>query len=78
MASPHQLAIAKAALSAGLLRPDPSSVSRDEIEQFHALLDRAVTRCSPANVQVCSIQEKETKNNYKKLQKLEERGFSFF
>lgn len=48
----HQLAIAKAALSASLLRPDPTSVGREEIANFHALLDSAVARCSPPNVQV--------------------------
>ena len=48
----HQLAIAKLTLSAGLIRPDPSSVSKDEIAHFHALLDQTLARCSPTNVQV--------------------------
>ncbi|KAI9758439.1 MAG: hypothetical protein M4579_003069 [Chaenotheca gracillima] len=49
----HQLAIAKAAFSAGLLRPDPASpsVSRDGIAHFHSLLENAITQCSPMNVQ---------------------------
>ncbi|KAE8355764.1 hypothetical protein BDV28DRAFT_128329 [Aspergillus coremiiformis] len=49
----HQLAIAKASFSAGLLRPDPTSVPRDEITTFHTLLERALSHCSPANIQTC-------------------------
>ncbi|OGM44812.1 hypothetical protein ABOM_006162 [Aspergillus bombycis] len=49
----HQLAIAKASFSAGLLRPDPTSVPRDEITTFHTSLDRALSHCSPANIQTC-------------------------
>ncbi|KAK1144361.1 hypothetical protein N8T08_005514 [Aspergillus melleus] len=49
----HQLAIAKASLSAGLLRPDPTSVPRDEITAFHTALDRALSHCSSANIQAC-------------------------
>lgn len=48
----HQLAIAKASFSAGLLRPDPTSVSRDEITAFHSALDQALSHCSYANIQV--------------------------
>ena len=48
----HQLAIAKATFSAGLLRPDPTSLSRDEIANFHSLLNSVVVQCSPINVQV--------------------------
>ncbi|GAD93539.1 hypothetical protein NFIA_038820 [Paecilomyces variotii No. 5] len=48
----HQIAIAKASFSAGLLRPDPTSVHRDEIAAFHSTLDKALSRCSPANIQV--------------------------
>jgi hypothetical protein len=48
----HQLAIAKASLSAGLLRPDPTSVPRDDIAAFHASLDTALSRCSRTNIQV--------------------------
>ncbi|KAL2846117.1 hypothetical protein BJY01DRAFT_213664 [Aspergillus pseudoustus] len=49
----HQVAIAKASLAAGLLRPDPTSVSRDEITALHNYLDRALSHCSPANIQTC-------------------------
>ncbi|KAL5047360.1 hypothetical protein BDW71DRAFT_179948 [Aspergillus fruticulosus] len=49
----HQVAIAKASLAAGLLRPDPTSVSRDEITTLHTTLDRALSHCSPANIQRC-------------------------
>lgn len=48
----HQIAIAKASFSAGLLRPDPTSVPRDDIAAFHTCLERAVSHCSPANIQV--------------------------
>jgi hypothetical protein len=48
----HQLAIAKASFSAGLLRPDPTSVSREDIAHFHSLLNSAVIQCTPRNVQV--------------------------
>ncbi|TVY35272.1 Calcium homeostasis endoplasmic reticulum protein, partial [Lachnellula subtilissima] len=49
----HQLAIAKASFSAGLLRPDPTSLSREDIAHFHALLNSAVLQCTPRNVQKC-------------------------
>ncbi|KAJ5182975.1 hypothetical protein N7492_000591 [Penicillium capsulatum] len=49
----HQVAIAKASFSAGLLRPDPTSVPRDDIAAFNASLDRVLSHCSPANVQTC-------------------------
>ncbi|KAJ9306374.1 hypothetical protein DTO217A2_4113 [Paecilomyces variotii] len=49
----HQIAIAKASFSAGLLRPDPTSVPRDEITGFHSALDKALSNCSPANIQTC-------------------------
>ncbi|KAI9729677.1 MAG: hypothetical protein M1818_008430 [Claussenomyces sp. TS43310] len=49
----HQLAIAKASFSAGLLRPDPVSISRDEIAHFHTLLNAVSTECSSANIQQC-------------------------
>ncbi|KKY29873.1 hypothetical protein UCDDA912_g10200 [Diaporthe ampelina] len=52
-----QLAIAKASLLASLLKADAdadlASCSRDEIEQFHGLLNAAVAKCSPTNVQKC-------------------------
>ncbi|KAI1864188.1 hypothetical protein JX265_008559 [Neoarthrinium moseri] len=52
MASP-QLAIAKVSFSAVLLRPDPVSCPRTEIDAFLAQLDATLLRCSPANVQKC-------------------------
>jgi hypothetical protein len=52
MAGSHQIAIAKASLSASLLRADPTPITRDEITTFHNLLDKALTICTPANIQV--------------------------
>ncbi|KAI1771849.1 hypothetical protein F4818DRAFT_428073 [Hypoxylon cercidicola] len=52
MASP-QLAIAKVSFSAVLLRPDPTSCPRGEIDEFLQLLDATISRCSPPNVQKC-------------------------
>ncbi|KAJ6034399.1 uncharacterized protein N7446_009148 [Penicillium canescens] len=49
----HQIAIAKASFSAGLLRPDPTSVPRDEITAFHTLLERVLSHCSTENIQTC-------------------------
>lgn len=51
----HQLAIAKATFAASLLRPDSTfkSVARDQVSQFHTLIDAAIVQCSPANIQVC-------------------------
>ncbi|CUS07481.1 unnamed protein product [Tuber aestivum] len=49
----HQVTIARASLAAGLLRPDPTAVSRDEISSFHALLEQALSKCSPSNIQNC-------------------------
>ncbi|KAE9364349.1 hypothetical protein N431DRAFT_431228 [Stipitochalara longipes BDJ] len=49
----HQLAIAKASFSAGLLRPDPTSLTRDQIAHFHSLLNETIVQCSPRNVQKC-------------------------
>jgi hypothetical protein len=48
----HQLAIAKASLSAALLKPDPTSLHREEIAHFHSLLDSTITQCTATNVQV--------------------------
>jgi hypothetical protein len=48
----HQIAIAKASFSAGLLRPDPTSVPRDEITAFHTFLERVLSHCSTENIQV--------------------------
>lgn len=53
-----QLAIAKAAFAAALLRPDAAALApcpRDDIEHFYALLAAAVAQCSPANVQVWNL-----------------------
>ncbi|KAK6848968.1 hypothetical protein PG995_012801 [Apiospora arundinis] len=50
MASP-QLAIAKVSFSAILLRQDPISCPRSEIDGFFSLLDATLSRCSPVNVQ---------------------------
>ncbi|KAK8135309.1 hypothetical protein PG984_003249 [Apiospora sp. TS-2023a] len=50
MVSP-QLAIAKVSFSAILLRQDPVSCPRSEIDGFFSLLDATLSRCSPANVQ---------------------------
>ena len=52
MTSQYQVIIAKASLAATLLRPDPIAVPREEIAQFHLLLDKAITQCSPSNIQV--------------------------
>ncbi|KAK2743535.1 hypothetical protein FQN57_004832 [Myotisia sp. PD_48] len=49
----HQIAVAKASFSAGLLRPDPTSVPRTEITCFHDDIDTMLTHCSPARIQVC-------------------------
>jgi hypothetical protein len=51
----HHLAVAKATFAASLLRPDVTKVNRDEVPQFHALLEAATSQCSPSNVQVCSL-----------------------
>lgn len=47
-----ELTIAKAALSGALFRADPRACTRDDIESMLALLDTAITECSPSNVQV--------------------------
>lgn len=51
-AAAAKLAIAKAKLSAALLRADPEACTRDDIDTFDALLSSVTTRCSPANIQV--------------------------
>jgi hypothetical protein len=50
----HQLTIEKAKFSAGLLKPDITAITRDEIAYFLSLLDNAVAKCSPSNIQVWS------------------------
>jgi hypothetical protein len=52
MAALAELAVAKASLSATLFRADPTSCSRDDIDDIFSLLNSAVAQCSPANVQV--------------------------
>ncbi|GAW16854.1 hypothetical protein ANO14919_062970 [Xylariales sp. No.14919] len=52
MTSP-QLAIAKVSFSAVLLRADPTSCPRTEIDEFLSRLDATTSRCSPSNVQKC-------------------------
>ncbi|KAI1342217.1 hypothetical protein F5Y15DRAFT_334775 [Xylariaceae sp. FL0016] len=52
MSSP-QLAIARVSFSAVLLRADPTPCTRPDIDQFLALLDATIARCSPPNVQKC-------------------------
>ncbi|CAF9941498.1 MAG: hypothetical protein ALECFALPRED_009165 [Alectoria fallacina] len=49
----HSLAIAKASLAAGMIRPDPTSISKPEIAHFHTLLEAVLKRCSSANIQLC-------------------------
>ncbi|KAJ5451572.1 RNA polymerase II large subunit CTD [Penicillium cf. griseofulvum] len=53
MATPHSVVIPKAAFAACLLRPDPTSVPHNEISHFHACLERALSHCSPVNIQNC-------------------------
>ena len=48
----HSLAIAKASLAAGMMRPDPAPVARAEVAQLHDLLEASMSQCTPANVEV--------------------------
>ncbi|CAK7224299.1 hypothetical protein SCUCBS95973_005470 [Sporothrix curviconia] len=48
-----ELAIAKASLTAVLLRPDPAPCPRADIDEFARQLTLTAARCSPANVQTC-------------------------
>lgn len=50
----HQLTIERAKFSAGLLKPDITTISRDQVTVFLELFDNAVSRCSPSNIQVWS------------------------
>ena len=52
MMASHSLAIAKASLAAGMIRPDPTSISKAEIARFHFLLEAVLKQCSSANIQV--------------------------
>ncbi|KAL8806023.1 MAG: hypothetical protein Q9200_005195 [Gallowayella weberi] len=49
----HSLAIAKASLGAGLMRPEPKPVAKTEIAEFHRLLDALLAQCTAANIQLC-------------------------
>ncbi|KAL8804193.1 MAG: hypothetical protein Q9182_002735 [Xanthomendoza sp. 2 TL-2023] len=49
----HSLAIAKASLAAGLMRPDPKPVAKTDIAEFHRLLDALLAQCTAANIQLC-------------------------
>ncbi len=51
--STPDLAVAKAALTAALLRDDPTPVPRGAIEDGIDLIDRTLDKCSHENVQVC-------------------------
>jgi len=44
--------VAKASFAAALLRPDPTSINREETSRFQKLLDDTVLQCTPANIQV--------------------------
>jgi hypothetical protein len=46
------IAIAKAAFSASLLRPDATNVSRDDLLLFHDAFEAVLRRCSSSNIQV--------------------------
>ena len=48
----HSLAIAKASLAAGMMRPDPTPVTRAEVAQLHDLLEAALSQCTAASIQV--------------------------
>ena len=48
----HSLAIAKASLAAGMIRPDPTSIPKPEIARFHTLLEDVLEDCSSAKIQV--------------------------
>ncbi|KAL8783212.1 MAG: hypothetical protein Q9213_004776 [Squamulea squamosa] len=50
----HSLAIAKASLAAGLMRPDLTAASKTDIAQFHRLLDALLLQCSATNIQLCT------------------------
>ncbi|KAF3940682.1 hypothetical protein ABW19_dt0200689 [Dactylella cylindrospora] len=52
MATIHSTAIAKATLSASLLRADPTPVVGDEISRLHSLLEKCITVCTPENIKI--------------------------
>ncbi|ERF74050.1 hypothetical protein EPUS_03865 [Endocarpon pusillum Z07020] len=49
----HQLTIERAKFSACLLKPDIPTVNRDQVAVCLERLDKAVSRCSPSNIQSC-------------------------
>ncbi|KAI4242897.1 MAG: hypothetical protein L6R40_003770 [Gallowayella cf. fulva] len=49
----HSLAIAKASLAAGLMRPDPKPAAKTDIAHFHHLLDALIVQCTAAKIQLC-------------------------
>lgn len=52
MVSTPDLAVAKAALTATLLRADPDSLHQGDVARFLELLDDTLDRCSRTNVKV--------------------------
>ena len=52
--SSHHITIAKATFAAGLLRPDVTIIHREGTAHFHGLLESAISKCSPSNIQVWS------------------------
>ncbi|RMZ79809.1 hypothetical protein DV738_g3119, partial [Chaetothyriales sp. CBS 135597] len=42
-----------ATFAASLLRPDVTKINRSELPHFHSLLETAMDRCSPSNIQKC-------------------------
>jgi hypothetical protein len=57
MASPH-IAIAKASFAAALFRADVTPVNRENIAEFHKLLDNSLSACSASNIQVWKVVSK--------------------
>ena len=48
----HSLSIAKASLLASCLRPDFSKLNREDLAEFHSLLELTIFKCSSINIQV--------------------------
>ena len=48
----HSLAIAKASLAAGLIRPDPIAIPKSEVTHFYVTLEAMLRQCSTKNIQV--------------------------
>lgn len=53
--STPELAVAKAAVTAALLRNDPTALTRGAADAAFELIDSTLDQCSYPNVQVCSI-----------------------